>query len=57
MQKFPISKLTPYATGERGSERARHGLEQASTAFKRAIALVVVRLDGIEANRELERSQ
>lgn len=57
LQKFPISKLSPYATGERGSERARRGLEQADTAFKRAIALIVVRLNGIEVNRELERSQ
>lgn len=33
------------------------GLEQADAAFKRAIALVVVRPNGIESNRELERSQ
>ncbi|EBK8075316.1 nuclease [Salmonella enterica] len=53
-----------YATGERGAERARHGLEQAGAEFERAAAPVVVRLNGIEAHREqaraaqhLERSQ
>ncbi|ECB3955401.1 nuclease [Salmonella enterica subsp. enterica serovar Newport] len=53
-----------YATGERGAERACHGLEQAGAEFERAAAPVVVRLNGIEAHREkaraaqhLERSQ
>ena len=46
-----------YATGERGAERARHGLEQAGSEFERAAAPVVVRLNGIEAHRELERAE
>lgn len=45
-----------YATGERGAERARHGLEQAGAEFERAAAPVVVRLNGIEAHREQERA-
>lgn len=45
-----------YATGERGAKRARHGLEQAGAEFERAAALVVARLNGIEAHREQERA-
>ena len=45
-----------YATGERGAERARHGLEQASAEFERVAAPVVAMLNGIEAHREQERS-
>lgn len=45
-----------YATGERGAERARHGLEQAGAEFERAAAPVVERLNGIEAHREQERA-
>jgi len=45
-----------YATGERGAERARHGLEQAGAEFERAAAPVVVRLNGIEAHREQVRA-
>jgi len=51
-----------YATGERGAERARHGLEQAGGEFERAAAPVVVRLNAVELHQhqkalELERSQ
>ncbi len=45
-----------YATGERGAERARHGLEQAGAEFERAAAPVVARLNGIETHREQARS-
>ncbi len=45
-----------YATGERGAERARHGLEQAGAEFERSAAPVVVRLNGIEADREQKRA-
>ena len=45
-----------YAAGERGAERARHGLEQAGAEFERAAAPVVVTLNGIEAHREQERA-
>lgn len=45
-----------YATGERGAERARHGLEQAGAEFERAAAPVVLRLNGIEAHREQARA-
>ena len=45
-----------YATGERGAERARHGLEQAGAEFERAAAPVVARLNGIEAHREQVRT-
>lgn len=45
-----------YAAGERGAERARHGLEQAGAEFERAAAPVVARLNGIEAHREQERA-
>ena len=45
-----------YATGERGAERARHGLEQAGAEFERAAAPVVTRLNGIEALREQARA-
>ena len=45
-----------YATGERGAERARHGLEQAGAEFERATKLVVERLNAIEAHRQQERA-
>ncbi len=45
-----------YATGERGAERARHGLEQAGAEFERAAAPVVERLNEIEAHREQARA-
>ncbi|WP_444546743.1 plasmid mobilization relaxase MbeA [Enterobacter kobei] len=45
-----------YATGERGAERARHGLEQAGAEFERSAAPVVARLNGIEAHREQQRA-
>ena len=45
-----------YATGERGAERARHGLEQAGAEFERAAAPVVERLNGIEARLEQKRA-
>ena len=45
-----------YATGERGAERARHGLEQAGAEFERSAAPIVARLNGIEAHREQERA-
>ena len=41
-----------YATGERGTERARVELEQAGAAFERAAGPVVARLNGIETYRE-----
>ena len=44
-----------YATGERGAERARHGLEQAGAEFERAAAPVVERLNAVELHREQER--
>lgn len=43
-----------YATGERGAERARIGLEQAGAEFERAVAPVVERLNRIEAYRQQE---
>ena len=55
-----------YATGERGAERARLGLEQAGAEFERAAAPVVGRLNAIEQqdraaqhqkSLELERMQ
>ncbi|MGY0147821.1 plasmid mobilization relaxase MbeA [Edwardsiella tarda] len=58
-----------YATGERGTERACHGLEQAGAEFERAAAPVFERLSSIEVYRahehaaqhqkalEMERSQ
>ena len=46
-----------YATGERGVERARHGLEQAGAEFERAATPVVVKLNSIEALREQERME
>jgi hypothetical protein len=56
-----------YATGERGAERARHGLEQAGAEFERSAAPVVERLNAVELQQvrearhqkalELERSQ
>jgi len=45
-----------YATGERGAERARHGLEQAGAEFERAAKPVVERLNAIEAHRHQERA-
>lgn len=45
-----------YATGERGAERARHGLEQAGAEFERSAAPVVEQLNGIEALREQVRA-
>ncbi|MEB6647720.1 hypothetical protein MXL30_23995, partial [Enterobacter kobei] len=42
-------------TGERGAERARHGLEQAGAEFERSAAPVVERLNSIEAHRQQER--
>ncbi|MGD7973461.1 plasmid mobilization relaxase MbeA [Escherichia coli] len=45
-----------YATGERGAQRARHGLEQAGAEFERSAAPIVARLNGIEAHREQERA-
>ncbi len=46
-----------YATGERGAERARHGLEQAGAEFERAAAPVVEQLNTIEHRQQHERSQ
>ena len=58
-----------YATGERGTELSRIGLEQAGAEFERAAAPVVERLNAEEQRRqhrrvladqktlELERSQ
>lgn len=43
-----------YATGERGAERARHGLEQAGAEFERAAAPVVERLNAIEWRQQRE---
>ncbi|MGH1477092.1 plasmid mobilization relaxase MbeA, partial [Yersinia proxima] len=45
-----------YSTGERGAERARHGLEQAGAEFERAAAPVVERLNAIETHRQQERA-
>ncbi|HHU4123574.1 TPA: plasmid mobilization relaxase MbeA [Raoultella ornithinolytica] len=45
-----------YATGERGAERARHGLEQAGAEFERAAAPVVERLTAIEQRQQYERA-
>lgn len=45
-----------YATGERGAERARIGLEQAGAEFERAAAPVVYRLNAVEQRREHERA-
>jgi len=44
-----------YATGERGAERARHGLEQAGAEFERAAAPVVERLNAVELRQQHER--
>jgi len=41
-----------YATGERGTERARHELEQASAEFERAAAPVIREIDNIDQRRE-----
>ena len=46
-----------YATGERGAERARHGLEQAGAEFERAAAPVVEQLNTIEQRQQHERIQ
>ncbi|WP_017345648.1 plasmid mobilization relaxase MbeA [Pantoea sp. A4] len=40
-----------YATGERGAERARHGLEQAGAELERAAAPVIAQLNAIEQER------
>jgi hypothetical protein len=45
-----------YATGERGAERARHGLEQAGAEFERAAAPVVERLNAAELQQQHERA-
>ena len=45
-----------YATGERGAERARLGLEQAGAEFERAAAPVVERLNAIEQRQQHERA-
>lgn len=44
-----------YATGERGAERARHGLEQAGAEFERAAKPVVERLNAVELSQQNER--
>ena len=44
-----------YATGERGAERARHGLEQAGAEFERAAAPVVERLNAVELRQQHKR--
>ncbi|EQA2895861.1 plasmid mobilization relaxase MbeA [Enterobacter hormaechei] len=47
-----------YATGERGAERACHGLEQAGAEFERAAAPLVKQLNAVELrlhNQEVER--
>jgi len=46
-----------YATGERGTERARHELEQASAEFERSAAPVIREIGGIVQRRELENRQ
>lgn len=45
-----------YATGERGAERARYGLEQAGADFERATAPVVERLNAVELQQRQERA-
>lgn len=50
-----------YATGERGTERARHELEQASAEFERAAAPVIHEIENIgqrreQASQQLERA-
>lgn len=45
-----------YATGERGAERARHGLEQAGAEFERAASPVVERLNAVELHQQQERA-
>lgn len=45
-----------YATGERGAERARHGLEQAGAEFERAAAPVIERLNAAELQQQHERA-
>lgn len=44
-----------YATGERGAERARRGLEQAGAEFERAAAPVVERLSEAQRRQQHER--
>lgn len=44
-----------YATGERGAERARIGLEQAGAEFKRAAAPLVREMNAIEQRQAHER--
>lgn len=45
-----------YATGERGAERACHGLEQAGAEFERAAAPVVERLNAAELRQQQARA-
>lgn len=45
-----------YATGERGAERARHGLEQAGAEFERAAAPLVREMNVIEQRQANERA-
>lgn len=45
-----------YATGERGAERARVGLEQAGAEFKRAAAPLVREMNAIEQRQAHERA-
>lgn len=46
-----------YATGERGAERARVGLEQAGAEFERAAAPVIDRLNEIDQQRYGQRTE
>lgn len=46
-----------YATGERGAERARLGLEQADTDFKRAVRPLVLEIALVEQQRAALRRQ
>ena len=46
-----------YATGERGAERARLGLEQADTDFKRAVRPLVLEIASVEQQRAALREQ
>lgn len=45
-----------YATQERGSERARYGLEQAGAKFERAAAPVIEQLNAIVQRQQHERN-
>lgn len=46
-----------YATGERGTERARVELEQAGAEFERAAAPLVREMNAIEQRREMAHRQ